>query len=143
MTMDIRGVFLIVPALVLVLGVLLVGWSLIVSLGRRRAWKGWATATGTVTGVLHGPDGVARGRHRFAPSYEFRDGTGARRSGRGDVFGPYQHIIGAPIEVLYDTANPDRSAVPGVPAARQRLSTGLLCVLFGVLGLAMFRSFLQ
>nr|WP_181036476.1 hypothetical protein [Arthrobacter sp. B1805] len=45
--------------------------------------------------------------------------------------------------MLYNTANPDQSAVPGVPAARQRLSTGLLCVLFGVVGLAMFRSFLQ
>ncbi|WP_368783650.1 DUF3592 domain-containing protein [Arthrobacter sp. B1805] len=71
------------------------------------------------------------------------DRAGARRSGRGDVFGPCQHIIGAPFKVLYNTANPDQSAVPGVPAARQRLSTGLLCVLFGVVGLAMFRSFLQ
>lgn len=141
--MEITVAFLIVPALVLVLGVLLVGWSLFVSLGRRRAWKGWAEATGTVTGILHGPDGVARGRHRFAPSYEFLDGTGARRYGRGDVFGPCQHITGAPIKVLYDPANPVRSAVPGVPAARERLSTGLLCVLFGVVGLAMFRSFLQ
>ncbi|WP_104118611.1 hypothetical protein [Arthrobacter sp. B1805] len=56
--MEITGVFLIVPALVLVLGVLLVGGSLLVSLRRRRAWKGWAEASGTVTGVLHGPDGV-------------------------------------------------------------------------------------
>ncbi|WGW12465.1 DUF3592 domain-containing protein [Saxibacter everestensis] len=140
--MEITAALLAIPAVVLTVGVLLVGWSLFESFCRCRAWKGWAAATGTVTGILPGPDGPSSGRHRFAPSYEFMDWSGARHPGQGDVFGPDQHIIGEPIRVLYNPANPVESALPGLPAARGRLSTGVILAAFGVAGLAMFRSFL-
>lgn len=138
MTVDVRLVLLAIPAVILLSGVLVVVWSLSISLGRRRARHGWTAATATVTGVLHGPDGVAGGRHRFAPAYEFDDATGTRRPGRGDVFGPEQHLVGAQIGVVYNPENPAESALRSSPAARGRLSAGLILVAFGVAGLAMF-----
>ncbi len=136
--MTITSVLLAIPAVILAIGMILVGSALLISLRRRRSTAGWTATMGTVTGNLDGPDGPTSGRHRFAPTYEFVDSTGTLRLGQADVYGPDQHIVGGPLRVLYNPADPAHSAVPGMPAARGRLAVGLMMVVFGAAGLGMF-----
>lgn len=136
--MNITSVLLAIPAVILAVGMVLVGSALLTSLRRRRSRAGWTATTGTVTGNLDGPDGPTSGRQRFAPTYEFVDSSGRLRLGQADVYGPDQHIIGRPLRVLYNPADPTRSALPGMPAARGRLVVGLMMAAFGAAGLGMF-----
>lgn len=133
--------FVVLPGLFLVLGLILAGLSLAASLRRKRFIAGWSRASATVTGNLHGKDGPgSNGRDRFAPSYEFEDAGGKRWLGQSDIYSPDQAIIGERIAVLYNPANPAESTLPGFFVAKGRLATGLILVLFGAGAITMFGS---
>lgn len=133
--------FVVLPALFLVLGLILVGLSLSASVRRRRWMAGWSQTSATVTGNLHGADGPAsNGRDRFAPSYEFADAGGRRWLGQSDIYSRDQAIIGTTIPVAYNPANPAESTLPVFVVAKGRLATGLILVTFGVLAITMFAS---
>jgi hypothetical protein len=134
-------IFVVLPGLFLVLGLILVGLSLSASFRRRRSMAGWPHTSATVTGNLHGADGPAsNGRDRFAPSYEFVDADGKRWLGQSDIYGRDQAIIGTAIPVAYNPANPAESTLPLFVVAKGRLATGLILVTFGVLAITMFAS---
>ena len=133
--------FVVLPGLFLVLGLILAGLSLSASLRRRRSMTGWVHTSATVTGNLHGADGPAsNGRDRFAPSYEFADTHGQRWLGQSDIYSRDQAIIGATIPVAYNPANPAESTLPVFVVAKGRMATGLILVTFGVLAITMFAS---
>jgi hypothetical protein len=133
--------FIVLPGLFLMLGLILAGLSLSASFRRRRSISGWSHTSATVTGNLHGADGPAsNGRNRFAPSYEFADANGQRWLGQSDIYSRDQAIIGTSIPVAYNPANPAESTLPVFVVARARLATGLILVTFGVLAITMFAS---
>lgn len=133
--------FVVLPGLFLVLGLVLVGLSLSASVRRRRGMAGWSHTSATVTGNLHGTDGPAtNGRNRFAPSYEFADAGGRRWLGQSDIYSPDQSIIGTTIPVAYNPANPAESTLPVFFVAKGRMATGLILVTFGVVAITMFAS---
>lgn len=138
---SVKLVFVVLPALFLLVGLILVGLSLTASVRRRAHTRGWPAASATVTGNLHGKDGPgSNGRDRFAPSYEFRDAAGKRRLGQSDIYGPEQEIIGTSIPVLYNPANPAQSTRPGFLVAKGRFASGLILVIFGAAAITMFAS---
>lgn len=133
--------FVVLPGLFLVLGLILAGLSLSASLRRRRSMTGWVHTSATVTGNLHGADGPASsGRDRFAPSYEFADTRGQRWLGQSDIYSRDQAIIGTTIPVAYNPANPAESTLPVFVIAKGRMAIGLILVTFGVLAITMFAS---
>ena len=133
--------FVVLPGLFLVLGLILAGLSLSASLRRRRSMTGWVHTSATVTGNLHGADAPAsNGRDRFAPSYEFADTRGRRWLGQSDIYSRTQAIIGSTIPVAYNPANPAESTLPVFVVAKGRMATGLILVTFGVLAITMFAS---
>lgn len=136
-----RLLFVVLPGLFLVLGLILAGLSLAASFRRRRSMAGWSHTSATVTGNLHGADGPAsNGRDRFAPSYEFTDAAGQRWLGQSDINSRDQAIIGTTIPVTYNPANPAESTLPVLVVAKGRMATGLILVTFGVLAITMFAS---
>jgi hypothetical protein len=138
---SIKLIFVVLPGLFLVLGLMLAALSLAASLRRKRSMAGWSEASATVTGNLHGKDGPeSNGRDRFAPSYEFDDAGGKRWLGQSDIYSQDQAIIGQPIAVRYNPANPAESTLPVFFVARGRLATGLILVLFGAGAITMFGS---
>ncbi len=133
--------FVVLPGLFLILGLILVGLSLTASFRRKRSMAGWQRASATVTGNLHGKDGPgSNGRDRFAPSYEFEDPAGKRWLGQSDIYGRDQSIIGERLDVLYNPANPADSTLPVFVLAKARMATGLIMVLFGAGAITMFGS---
>jgi hypothetical protein len=133
--------FVVLPGLFLVLGLILAGLSLAASFRRQRSMAGWTHTSATVTGNLHGEDGPgSNGRNRFAPSYEFADTHGQRWLGQSDIYSPDQAIIGTTIPVVYNPANPAESTLPVLVVAKGRMATGLILVTFGVLAITMFAS---
>ncbi|WP_066287763.1 DUF3592 domain-containing protein [Arthrobacter sp. B6] len=133
--------FVVLPGLSLVLGLILAGLSLSASFRRRRSMAGWSHTSATVTGNLHGEDGPAsNGRNRFAPSYEFADAAGQRWLGQSDIYSRDQAIIGTTIPVAYNPANPAESTLPVFIVAKGRMATGLVLVTFCVLAITMFAS---
>jgi hypothetical protein len=138
---SIKLIFVVLPGLFLVLGLMLAALSLAASLRQKRSMAGWSEASATVTGNLHGKDGPeSNGRDRFAPSYEFDDAGGKRWLGQSDIYSQDQAIIGQPIAVRYNPANPAESTLPVFFVARGRLATGLILVLFGAGAITMFGS---
>ncbi|WLQ08137.1 DUF3592 domain-containing protein [Arthrobacter oryzae] len=138
---SIEALFVGVPAMFLVVGVLITGFSLAGSFRRRYAQRGWVPVQATVTGNLHGKDGPAsNGQHRFAPSYEFPDSHGRRWLGQSDIYGADQEIIGTRIPVLYNPANPAESTRPVFVVSKGSLSVGLILAAFGAGGTAMFTA---
>lgn len=138
---SIEALFVAVPGLFLVVGLIVTGVSLAGSFRRRHALRGWVPAQAVVTGNLHGRDGPAsNGTHRFAPSYEFQDSYGRRWLGQSEVYGRDQEIIGTPIPVLYNPANPAESTRPVFFVSMGRLATGLILAIFGAGGVAMFAA---
>jgi hypothetical protein len=138
---SLKLLFIVLPGLFLVLGLILVGLSLAASFRRKRSMAGWPEASATVTGNLHGKDGPAsNGRNRFAPSYEFEDASGKRWLGQSDIFSQDQAIIGTRVPVVYNPANPAESTLPVFVVAKGRLATGLILVIFGTLAITMFVS---
>jgi hypothetical protein len=141
---PIKALFVVLPGLIMVLGLILAGLSLAGSFRRRLHLRGWVPAQATVTGNLHGRDGPAsNGVHRFAPSYEFQDAHGRRWLGQSDVYGADQEIIGTSIQVLYNPANPAESTRPVFLIARGRLAAGLILAAFGAAAAAMFATLLR
>jgi Protein of unknown function (DUF3592) len=137
----IKLIFVVLPGLFLVLGLILAALSLAASLRRKRSTAGWSEAAATVTGNLHGKDGPgSNGRDRFAPSYEFDDAGGKRWLGQSDIYSQDQAVIGQSIAVRYNPANPAESTLPVFFVARGRLATGLILVLFGAGAITMFGS---
>lgn len=117
--------FIVLPGLFLVLGLILVGLSLAASFRRKRSIAGWRQASATVTGNLHGPDGPAgNGRNRFAPSYGFEDASGKRWLGQSDLYSQDQAIIGTRVPVLYNPANPAESTLPVFVVAKRPAGHG-------------------
>lgn len=140
---SIAALFLAVPALFLVAGLVVIGVSLTGSFRRRYALRGWVPEQALVTGNLRGVDGPAsNGRNRFAPSYEFQDSQGLRWLGQSDIYGPDQEIIGTRIPVLYNPANPAESTRPVFVISRGSLWVGLMLAIFGAGGTAMFAAVL-
>jgi hypothetical protein len=138
---SIKLIFVVLPALFLVLGLILTALSLAASFRRKRSMAGWPEASATVTGNMHGKDGPgSNGRDRFAPSYQFDDAGGKRWLGQSDIYSQDQAIIGQPIAVRYNPANPAESTLPVFFVARGQLATGLILVLFGVGAITMFGS---
>lgn len=138
---SIEALFVGVPALFLVVGLIVTGVSLAGSFRRRYAQRGWVPVQAVVTGNLHGRDGPAsNGTHRFAPSYEFQDSYGRRWLGQSDIYGRDQEIIGTPIPVLYNPANPAESTRPVFIISKGSLSVGLILAAFGAGGTAMFTA---
>jgi hypothetical protein len=138
---SIEALFMAVPGLFLVVGLIVTGASLAGSFRRRYAQRGWLPVQATVTGNLHGVDGPAsNGRHRFAPSYEFQDSHGRRWLGQSDIYGTDQEIIGTCIPVLYNPANPAESTRPVFVISKGSLSVGLILAIFGAGGVAMFAA---
>jgi hypothetical protein len=124
--------FVLLTGLMLVLGLVQAGLSLVASFRRRRLLRGWIPAQATVTGNMHGTDGPAsKGMHRFAPTYEFQDAHGQRWLGQADTYGPDQEIIGTIIPVMYNPANPAESTRPVRFISKGRLATSLLVAGFG------------
>jgi hypothetical protein len=133
--------FVVLPGLFLVLGLILSGLSLAASIRRKRSMAGWSQASATVTGNLHGKDGPgSNGRDRFAPSFEFEDAGGKHWLGQSDIYSQDQSIIGERIHVLYNPANPAESTLPVFVVAKGRMATGLILVLFGAGAITMFGS---
>jgi hypothetical protein len=140
---SVRLIFIVLPGLFLVLGLILVAMSLTASYRRRASTRGWVEASATVTGNLHGKDGHgSNGSSRFAPSFEFHDAAGKRWLGQSDIYGPDQEIIGTDIPVRYNPANPAESTRPGFVVAKGRMATGLILVVFGAGAITMFASLL-
>ena len=140
---SIELLFVAVPTLFLVVGLIVTGVSLAGSFRRRYALRGWVPAQALVTGNLHGKDGPAsNGAHRFAPSYEFQDSYGRRWLGQSDIYGTDQEIIGTRIPVLYNPANPAESTRPVFVISRGSLWVGLMLAIFGAGGTAMFAAVL-
>jgi hypothetical protein len=138
---SLKLLFIVLPGLFLVLGLILVGLSLAASFRRKRSMAGWPEASATVTGNLHGKDGPAsNGRNRFAPSYEFEDASGKHWLGQSDIYSQDQAIIGTRVPVVYNPANPAESTLPVFVVAKGRLATGLILVIFGTLAITMFAS---
>ena len=138
---SVKVVFVVLPGLILVLGLVLVGLSLGASFRRRGSLRGWVETSATVTGNLHGKDGPgSNGSQRFAPSYEFEDASGQRWLGQSDIYGADQEIIGTAIPVLYNPANPAESTRPGFLIAKGRFATGLILAIFGAAAITMFAS---
>ncbi len=136
---SLRLLFVVLPGLFLVLGLILAGLSLAASFRRQRSMAGWTHTPATVTGNLHGEDGPgSNGRNRFAPSYEFADAAGHRWLGQSDIYSPDQAIIGTSITVAYNPANPAESTLPVFVVAKGRMATGLILMLFGALAITMF-----
>jgi hypothetical protein len=141
---SIKLIFVVLPGLFVVLGLILVGLSLAKSFRRRDAMTGWPQTSATVTGNLHGEDGPgSNGRDRFAASYEFEDAGGKRWLGQSDIYGQDQSIIGERISVRYNPENPADSTLPVFFVARGRLITGLILVLFGAGAITMFGTLLR
>jgi hypothetical protein len=141
---PLKLIFVLLPALFLVLGLTLVGLSLAKSLRRSRAMTGWPQTAAVVTGNLHGKDGTgSNGRDRFAASYEFEDAGGKRWLGQSDIYSQDQAIIGQPIGVRYNPDNPAESTLPVFFVSRGRLATGLVLMLFGAGGITMFGTLLR
>ncbi|UVJ39769.1 DUF3592 domain-containing protein [Arthrobacter sp. CJ23] len=140
---SVKLLFVVLPGIFLILGLLLMGLSLAAAVRRKRSMAGWREAYATVTGNLHGTDGPAsNGRNRFAPSYEFLDAGGKRWLGQSDIYSQDQAIIGTLIPVVYNPANPAESTLPGFLVAKGRLSLGLILAIFGAGGITMFASLL-
>ena len=138
---SLKLLFIVLPGLFLALGLALVGLSLAASFCRKRSMARWQEASATVTGNLHGMDGPAgNGRNRFAPSYQFEDGSGKRWLGQSDIYSQDQAIIGTRVPVVYNPANPAESTLPVFVVAKGRLATGLILVVFGTLAITMFAS---
>ena len=138
---SVKVLFVVLPGLILVLGLVLVGLSLGASFRRRGSLRGWVETSATVTGNLHGKDGPSsNGSQRFAPSYEFKDASGQRWLGQSDIYGADQEIIGTAIPVLYNPANPAESTRPGFLIAKGRFATGLILAIFGAGAITMFAS---
>ncbi|MGO4189397.1 DUF3592 domain-containing protein [Pseudarthrobacter sp. TAF60_1] len=134
-------IFVVLPGLFVVLGLIMVGLSLASTFHRKRNTGGWSRASATVTGNLHGKDGPgSNGRDRFAASYVFEDAGGKRWLGQSDIYSQDQAIIGQRIAVLYNPVNPAESTLPVFVVARGRLATGLILVLFGAGAITMFGS---
>ncbi|MCU1435152.1 MAG: hypothetical protein JWR71_1877 [Pseudarthrobacter sp.] len=134
-------IFVVLPGLFVVLGLIMVGLSLASTFHRKRNTAAWSRASATVTGNLHGKDGPgSNGRDRFAASYEFEDAGGKRWLGQSDIYSQDQAIIGQRIAVLYNPVNPAESTLPVFVVARGRLATGLILVLFGAGAITMFGS---
>ena len=128
-----KVLFVVLPGLFLVMGLILAGLSLAASLRRSRSITGWLHASAIVTGNLHGKDGPgSNGLDRFAATYEFEDARGKRWLGQSDISSQDQAIIGDRIAGLYNPANPAESTLPGFVVAKGRLATGLILVLFGL-----------
>jgi hypothetical protein len=139
----VKLVFIVLPGLFLVLGLILAGLSLSASLRRKRSMAGWSNTSATVTGNLHGADGPAsNGRDRFAPSYEFTDTAGRRWLGQSDIYSRDQAIIGTTIPVTYNQVNPAESTLPVFLVAKGRMATGLIMMTFGAGAITMFASVL-
>lgn len=140
---SIKLIFVVVPGMFLVVGLILIGLSLAPSFRRRRAVSKWSRTSAMVTGNLHGTDGPgSNGRNRFAPTYEFTDSTGKRWLGQSDNYGFDQAIIGTTIPVLFNPANPAESTQPVLVVAKGLMSTGLIMVLFGAGAITMFATVL-
>lgn len=140
---SIVALFLAVPALFLVVGLIVIAVSLAGSFRRRHGLRGWVPTQALVTGNLRGVDGPAsNGRNRFAPSYEFQDSRGLRWLGQSDIYGPDQEIIGTYIPVLYNPANPAESTRPVFVVSWGSLSVGIILAIFGAGGAAMFAAVL-
>ncbi|GAC1450267.1 MAG: hypothetical protein PVSMB10_03690 [Pseudarthrobacter sp.] len=140
--MDFLKLILVVlPGLFVVLGLTMVGLSLVSSFRRKRRTAAWPLASATVTGNLHGKDGPgSNGRNRFAASYEFEDASGKRWLGQSDIYSRDQAIIGQRIAVRYNPGNPAASTLPVFVVAKGQLATGLILVLFGAGAITMFGS---
>lgn len=136
-------VFLALPAVILAIGLVLVGLSLFASIRRRNSLRGWMEAAATVTGNLHGEDGPGSEGERFAPLYEFMDAHGKRWLGRSDLYGTDEEIVGTTIAVLYNPANPAQSTRPVFLLAKTRLMRGIILIIFGGGALAMFATVLS
>jgi hypothetical protein len=140
---SLKLIFVVLPGLFLVLGLVLASLSLAASFRRKRSMAGWTEASATVTGNLHGKDGPgSNGRDRFAPSYEFADGGGKRWLGQSDIYSPDQSIIGERLRILYNPANPAESTLPVFVVAKGRMAIGLILVLFGAGAITMFGTLL-
>jgi hypothetical protein len=139
---SLKLLFVVLPGLFLAAGLILMGLSLAASFRRKRSMAGWQEASATVTGNLHGTDGgpASNGRNRFAPSYEFADAGGRRWLGQSDIYSQDQAIIGTPIPVVYNPANPAESTLPVFVVAKGRMATGLIMVIFGATAITMFAS---
>ncbi|MEO8282940.1 MAG: DUF3592 domain-containing protein [Pseudarthrobacter sp.] len=134
-------IFIVLPGLLLVLGLILAALSLAASFRRKRVTAGWTQASANITGNLHGKDGPgSNGRDRFAASYEFEDAAGKRWLGQSDIYSQDQAIIGQRIAVRYNPANPAESTLPVFLVARGGLATGLILALFGAGAITMFGS---
>ena len=139
---SVKLVFLVLPAVLLAVGLVLVGLSLSASVRRRNSLHGWVEAAATVTGNLHGDDGPGSEGERFAALYEFMDAHGKRWLGRSDLYGSDEMIIGTTIPVLYNPANPAESTRPVFVVAKTRLVRGIILAIFGGGALAMFATVL-
>ena len=139
---SVKLVFLVLPAVILAVGLVLVGLSLSASVRRRNSLHGWVEAAATVTGNLHGDDGPGSEGERFAALYEFMDAHGKRWLGRSDLYGSDEMIIGTTIPVLYNPANPAESTRPVFVVAKTRLVRGIILAIFGGGALAMFATVL-
>lgn len=140
---SVKLVFLALPAVILAIGLVLVGLSLFASIRRRNSLRGWMEAAATVTGNLHGEDGAGSEGERFAPLYEFMDAHGKRWLGRSDLYGTDEEIVGTTIAVLYNPANPAESTRPVFLLAKTRLMRGIILIIFGAGALAMFATVLS
>ena len=111
--------FVLLPGLMMVLGLVPAGLSLVASFRRRRLLRGWVPVQATVTGNLHGADGPAsKGMHRFAPSYEFQDARGQRwLGGRSSVSARHGSAAYASARSLRD-----RSAAGAIPDALEAVA---------------------
>ena len=139
---SIKLIFVVLPGLFLVLGLILAGLSLAASFRRKRSMAGWSQASAT-----RHRQPARQGRPREATA-----GTGLRRRtnstdaggkrwlGQSDIYSQDQAIIGQRIAVRYNPANPAESTLPVFLVARGRLATGLILVLFGAGAITMFGS---
>ena len=136
---SVKVLFVVLPGLILVLGLVLVGLSLGASFRRRGSLRGWVETSATVTGNLHGKDGPAsNGSQRFAPSYEFKDASGQRWLGQSDIYGADQEIIGTAIPVLYNPANPAAPNQSFQVASESKMVIGCLMPVFAFFALLLF-----
>ncbi|MFJ3956784.1 DUF3592 domain-containing protein [Arthrobacter sp. NPDC090010] len=140
-TLDpILRIFLLVPGAFLAVGLVLAVIGILRCAVRWATVGRWVRTRGVVvsTGANQSPASGSGRSVQYRPEYRFPDALGQEIAGRADVALAEEPIIGQPLEVAYDPAAPQRSALPVFLAYRTLFGVGLVLSFFGAAGLTMF-----
>lgn len=85
----------------------------------------------------------SEGRMTFRPVVRFQPATGPEVTVVAGEGSERSFLVGSPLQVVYDPADPAKVALAGVRAGRGHVSVGILFVIMGLLAMAGFYAILS